>query len=33
LQTTIKTAREITDSYIESQNEIIKIYHTKLSRR
>jgi hypothetical protein len=28
LQTTIKTAREITDSYIESQNEIIKIYQS-----
>jgi DNA-binding FadR family transcriptional regulator len=26
LQKTIKTAREITDSYIESQNEIIKIW-------
>jgi hypothetical protein len=28
LQTTIKNVREITDSYIESQNEIIKIYQS-----
>ena len=28
LQASIKTAREITDSYIESQNETIKIYQS-----
>jgi anion-transporting ArsA/GET3 family ATPase len=28
LQTTIKTAREITDSYIESQKDIIKVYQS-----